>query len=411
MRLELKIDELLTRLTNVADKQDGSPDLEPSRPPAESIESTSPPITVHDLEISSYHELIEDGGRPACSIQELSHILAEPITRYKAVLPWLSDDPGSEIGAGEIKTVFSRQFTRWWGFHKSKWGNRGFDDSEGLSAFLEASRRRYEGMGAKAMVSAPSFDETIQRQWQRISASRQLPDGQAFSAYRDAVQIRLASHHFTQPLQLKKNIHQQTVWTNWLEYLSYEQWCLEMLTATVESLEQQYHQSWRRLLRTMEPNSNNAVSSSAASNSTQTRQRRPGAKIVNLAKELETAQAARDASNKIIYDFIGETKPYTHAQTAACYQRHRVDWAIKEARLMETEMSQQSKMTKNNTKIDTNESKKRRRDDDEISPKSQPKRIKRGENAVSGATPDKLHTRRSIRHSRLNDKAPLQIGV
>lgn len=301
---------------------------------------------------------------------------------------------------------------RWWGFRKSQWSNRGFGDSEeGLSAFLEASRRRYERMGAKAMVSAPSFDETIRRQWQRMPASLQQPDDQAFSTYRDVVKIRLAAHHFTQPLQLKKNLHQQTLWTNWLEYLSYEQWCLEMLTATVESLEQQYHQSWTRLLRAMELNSNNAASSSAASGFTQTRKCRPGVGAVNLAKELEAAQAARDVSNKTIYEFIRETKPYTHVQTAAYYQRHRVDWVVKEARLIETKIFQQRKMTKNNTKVATNQSKKRRRDDDEIPPKSQRKRTKRGENAISGATPDKLHTRRSTRHTRLNDKAHLQTRV
>lgn len=112
-------------------------------------------------ETSSHHELIKDGGRPACSIQELSHILAEPRVRYKAILSWLSGDPDSEIGAGEMKTVFSRQFTRWWDFRKSQWVNRGIGDGEEeFSAFFEASRRRYEGMGGQAMVSAPSFEET-----------------------------------------------------------------------------------------------------------------------------------------------------------------------------------------------------------------------------------------------------------
>jgi hypothetical protein len=151
----------------VAGEQDGSADHELSRPPAgsfESGESTPPPITIMAVEISSHHELIRDGGRPACSVEELTHILAEPMTRYKTILSWLSDDPDSEIGDGEMKTIFSRQFARWWDFRKSQWDNRGIGDSEkGLSAFLEASTRRYKGMGAQAMVSAPSFNETIQR--------------------------------------------------------------------------------------------------------------------------------------------------------------------------------------------------------------------------------------------------------
>ena len=327
------------------------------------------------------------------------------MTRYKAVLSWLSDAPDSEVGAGEIKTVFSRQFTRWWNFRKSQWDNRELGDSEeGLSAFFEASRRRYEGMGAKAMVSAPSFEETIRRQWQQMPPSRQLPDDQAFSAYRDAVKIRLMPHHFTRGLRLKKNPHRQDAWTNWLEYLNYEEWCLELLTATAESLEQQHQESWRRLRKAMESNSKNASGSSLTSGSTQARHR-PGAKSVNLAKELEAAQADRDASSKTICDFIRETEAYTRAQTAAYYQRHRVEWVIKEARLMETEISQRRKTANSLTKGDANESKKRRRgddDDDEILPEPESKRTKREdshENATLGATPDKSHARRITRQS------------
>lgn len=365
------------RLTNLANKQDSSPDFDSSRSPSESTEGTPPPLTPLDLEISSYHRLIEDGGRPVCSIQERSHILAEPMSRYKAILPWLSDEPDSEDGPGEMKTVFTRQFTRWWHFRKSQWSNRGLGDSEeGSSAFLEASRRRYDGMGAKKMIAAPSFDDAIRTQWQRMPAALQQPDNQSFSAYRDVVKIRLAAYHFAQPWQLKENVHEQTVWTNWLEYLSYERWYLENLTATVESLERQYHQSWTKLLRAMELDSKNDASSSAASDSTQSRQYRPSRKAFNLAKELEAAQAARKASNKAISEFIRETKRFTRAQTAAYYQRHRVDWVVKEARLMEAEMIQQSEMTK----IATNQSsKKRRRDDGDeipITPQSRLKRTK-----------------------------------
>ncbi|KAF2241358.1 hypothetical protein BU26DRAFT_440732, partial [Trematosphaeria pertusa] len=347
-----------------------------------------PPIAPQSFEVSSRDELIKDGGRPACSTQKLSHILAEPTTRCTAILPWLSDDPDTETGTGEIKTVFSRQFTRWWNFRKSQWSNRGLDDSEeGFSAFLEANRRRYEEMGAQAMVSAPSFNETIRRQWQHMPTSKQLPDGQSFSAYKDAVQTRLTPHHFTRRLQLKKNPHQQDVWTNWLEYLNFEKWCLEPLTATAESLEQQFLESWK-LLSARDPDSNIASS-----------------------RPLEVAQAERDASNKTIRDFIRETKPYKCAQAAAFYQRHRVEWVIREARLMEAKMSQQRKMAKSNTKDDnTKESKKRRRDDEEeISPESQSKRAKGrvgSENAASGATRDRPHTRsvrRSARHTGLQN--------
>ena len=256
-------------------------------------------------------------------------------------------------------------------------------------------------------MSAPSFSETMRHMWQSIPACRQLPDGQSFSAYKDAVQMRLTPHHFTRRPHLKKNPHQQDMWTNWLEYLNYEKWWLELLTAIVESLEQQFLESWK-LLSARESDSSIASSGPVVSSSTQPR-RRPGAKTVRPAKELE---AALDASNKTIRDFIRDTEPYHRAQAAAYYQRHRVEWVVKEAHVMETEMSQQRKTAKSNTKANTNESKKRRQDEEEeISPESQSKRAKGrvgNENAALGAARDRPRTR-SIRRSARHTSLPIGI--
>lgn len=377
------------------------------RPPAQSFESndtTPPPITNEVAEASSYHGLIESGGRPVCSIQDLSHLLAEPTTSYERLLPWLSGRPDSEIGSGEIKTVFSRQFTRWWEFRKSQWNNRGNGDGdEGFSAFFEATRNQYEGMGAYELASSSSFEETIRRQWQRKPTSRQLPDGQTFPAYREAIKRRLTPYHFTRPMQLKKDPRQQSEWTTWLEYLNYEQWWSERLTAAAESREEQNRQAWERLLETRRRE--------AALGSSQTRRRRPGGRTVDLAKELEAARAELDATNKMIDDFIRETARYRRAETAAYYQKHRVKWAVKEARLMETEMSQQHRMAKSNTKVDTKKNKKRRRgDSEEIRPEPRPKRAKRGDggkSALSDTTLGKPQARRSSKRlAKLKDKAP-----
>jgi len=79
------------------------------------------------------------------------------MARYTEILSWLSDDPDSEIGDGEMKTVFTRQFMRWCDLRKSQWDNRGIGDSEeGFSAFLEP-KCRYKARGGHAMVSDPSF--------------------------------------------------------------------------------------------------------------------------------------------------------------------------------------------------------------------------------------------------------------
>lgn len=205
----LDVDGLFTRLRNLTDRQDDPPSLlEPRSSPTESAESTPPPTSFHMLEVLNREELIKDGGRAACSTQELSDILVEPTTRSKAILPWLTDDSDPESRIGEIKTVFSRQLAQWWNFRKSQWSNRGLDDSEyGFSTYLEAHRRMYEGIGAHKMVSAPSFNETVRRLWQHMPASRQIPDGQSFSVYKNAVQTRLTPHHFTRRPRLMKNPH------------------------------------------------------------------------------------------------------------------------------------------------------------------------------------------------------------
>jgi hypothetical protein len=124
---------------------------------------------------------------------------------------------------------------------------------------------------------------------------------------------------------------------------------------------------------------------------------------------MEAAQAERDASNKAICDFIRETEPYKRSRAAAYFQRHRVEWAIEEARSMETDVSQQAKKAGSNTKGNTKESKKRRLDDQEekeMVPMSQSKRAKArlgGEDAASGATKDIPQTR-SFRRSTTSSK-------
>ena len=70
--LPLELDELQTRLQHGANTQNDSLEFQPLRQRSDSIASTPPPIPVQDLEKSSRQELIQNGGRPACSIQERS---------------------------------------------------------------------------------------------------------------------------------------------------------------------------------------------------------------------------------------------------------------------------------------------------------------------------------------------------
>ncbi|KAL8979658.1 MAG: hypothetical protein Q9205_005063, partial [Flavoplaca limonia] len=262
MLLTLRTDDLHAPLHKVASRQDGSPDLEPSPSPSESIASTLPPITFQEVELSCRQELIQPGRCPVCSVQELSQILGTH-GRIRAVLSWLSDDPDSETGTGDLNSkdsLYEAVLAEVEDSHIAVGQLRAGESDAGFSAFLEAQKRKVLAIGFKAMVSRSFFDETTRRQGQHMPKSRQLPEGQTFSAHSNAVKIRLAPHHFTEPLQLRKDPQKQTVWTDWLEYLSFELRFLEKSTATAESLELERHQSMRRLLRAKQPNGNKAAS-------------------------------------------------------------------------------------------------------------------------------------------------------
>ncbi|KAF2844173.1 hypothetical protein T440DRAFT_523707 [Plenodomus tracheiphilus IPT5] len=389
----IDMDVLLARLTSIEGGQDGSPELGCLRPPREPSESTLPPdpdekYLYEDL---SYHELIQDGGRPVCAMEVMLHILHEPAASHDSILPWLSG-PDSTNQNGEIQTVFSRQLNRWWDFRKWQWDNRGTADEDGgFSAFLAAERRMYKQMRIEAFDS--SFEETTLRLWQQKPKLRLLSDDHGFRAYREAVKRHIAPHNFNRPLKLMKDPRKQTEWTTWLEYVNFEQWWLERHAAAAESEERQYHQAWTRLFEAVRSlpkggtnlhgtkdnyDSLNAYAA-AASGSLQTRQRRQNMETVALAKQLASAQVDLDTAEKAIDDFIRDTTRYRCAEAAVYRQKQRVRWALKEARVMEAETPQQRGRVKNNSKSDAGESKKRRRNDDDFIPtESWSKRTRRG---------------------------------
>ncbi|PVH90349.1 hypothetical protein DM02DRAFT_734621 [Periconia macrospinosa] len=278
----IDMDALLARLASIESGQDRSPELGCLRPPRESSESTVPPNPDEEYlyEDLSYHELIQDGGRPVCPIEVLLNILNEPAASREPILPWLSD-PDSASRNGEMQTVYSRQLDRWWAFRKWQWDNRGTTDGDGgFSAFLAAKRRVY------------------------------------------------------------------------------------------------------------------VVTAAAALGSSQPRQRRQNTGTVALTKRLAAARADRDTAMKAIDSFVRDTAHYRRAEATVYHQKTRVQWVLKEARVMETEVPQHRGTAKNNPKSDAGESKKRRRSDDDVVP-AEPwsKRTRRGRGGKD-AVPDTLSRQR-----------------
>jgi hypothetical protein len=349
-------------------------------------------------------------------MEDFAHLLATPEAGYEAILPWLTIHPEAPDGRGGIDSLYARQCDRLWVFRKSQWENRGVGKSEeGFPAFLESQIKTLRREGYYQDFTEDRFLENQRRYWQLTHAHRELPEDQGFPAYSEAVKRRLAPHHFSRPFQLKKDPRQQTAWVEWLEYINFEQWWLERLTANLERRVEEGHiKPWRRLLR-----AHSALVE-------ETGPRRPGSKTLARPRGLEAAEAELDATKKALDDFVVDTMEYRQDETRVIYQKLRVKWAVKEARLMETEMSQRRKAAKGDTKINTKASKKRRRGDDEENPPApRSKKAKRGDggkSAVSDKPPGQPQTqtqtqpqpqpqaRRSKRLAKLKDKAPPQTG-
>ncbi|KAF2680632.1 hypothetical protein K458DRAFT_489826 [Lentithecium fluviatile CBS 122367] len=375
---------LLARLASIAGTKDSSSEPKHLRWPSETSETSggtlSPQLDEEILDqVACYEQLVEENGKPVCSVEVLRHIINEPAASHEPVLPWLSDRLD-----GDIRTVLSRQLARWWEFRKWQSDNRGTED-QGFSDFLAAKRSRYEQAGVATMTES-IFKETVWRLWHDKPQFRLLSKSQDFNTYKETVKKRLAPHNFRQPLKLLKNSRNQNEWTTWLEYVAFEQWWQERLADATELEEQQYRQAWMKLLNEVrwfaESGSEfHGANSAAFSLSSHT-----------LAERTAAAQADLATARQTISDFIRDTEGYRLAEDAMYRQKIRVKWVLKQAQMMEPEVSQRRGTA--STRANVVKSKKRTRNDDDIissERKSKKARQEVGRSTVGG------QPRRSLR--------------
>ncbi|KAI1121073.1 hypothetical protein F5Y10DRAFT_257118 [Nemania abortiva] len=418
----LEINELHARLANLADADadtNGDGFLSSYRRLSQSSDGDSDSSgrtrsatgnEPRQLQESAYRMLLEDGGRPICSLEHWSHLLTDPTPSYEAVLPWLTDNPDSKEGQRCLERIFTRQISRWCHFRKAQWDNRGIGDSdEGTEAYLEFCRRRYQAYGRRGRPTiTPFLEGELRRAWQGLSIDQDLESmdrrlqpedpqlrrerqsaNRGFRAHIVAVKRHIAPYNFGRPIQLKRNPRQQTRWTEWLEYLSYEKWWLEELTAFVEPLEKQYGQAVKRLIKLVGD--------------------RPVVMLYS-ADDLKAAQEALYSADTMLNDFHSKTVPFLDIQKEVCFHRSLVEWVVKEARLMEAEMRQQdverkTRPGKHAKSYENNNGNAKRHHDDEneeLPLEKPPKRPKRGNGAstVSDTTLGKPKPRRSNRLAR-----------
>ncbi|KAI0406997.1 hypothetical protein F4802DRAFT_605835 [Xylaria palmicola] len=277
--------ELLQRLTHKEPR-----DSPPTSPEPRPLSLSPQPEIGKEHQIRCYHELVHDGGRPPCSLETLDKIY------QKNPAPQDPDDLG----------VFSRPLARWKEFRRWQHRNRGgistADDN--LTAFVEEKRRYFESTGNGSITTEPYFEETMR--------SMEAKDG-GFAQYEKAARHRLAKHGFREVFRevfrLLKDPRQPTERVEWIEYLEFECWWLDVNAKTVQRHKPSHDAAWEELvksgvLRTGETEEDLFTSPISASDQQNT---------------------PRDEA---IRGFMGQTKAYRNAKAVECRQSLRVQWAL-----------------------------------------------------------------------------------
>ncbi|KAG6003510.1 hypothetical protein E4U21_002001 [Claviceps maximensis] len=347
----INADDLAARLATIAQNQENG--VAPA-PAALFFSGESMPTEAMASYIACRQEIIRGGCRPVCSVEELFYLRKNALARCEKIIPWLDADPHPLNRINQIIAVLDDQFDRWWEFRKSQWVNRGDLDAElGFPYYLEALGRKTPS----ERTHSPRHTFQMRHIWRREPAGRQVSDDDDENAYQEAVARRLAPYRFSRAWQFKEDPLQQSPWTTWLEYVSFEKWHLEELLASAESLEEQHIDAWNTMVKaapqpSMEEtygwggerggigNSSSGASPRMIKTSTSPSPE-PSEKETRLTKELESVRMKLAETTQALEDFIRDATPYVKKQKQIFYQRKRVEWAVKEARLFDAELAQQ----------------------------------------------------------------------
>ena len=319
--------------------------------------SSPPPEGNHRFEAFCHDELVKAGGRPVASFGIFLDTLKDAKASKKMLVPWLGDtDSGYQNDT--IPSVFSTQLEDWESFqHKWQWDNRGkYAGDEGFAAFLESRRRRCLHKGELQVVSDPSFEATARHIWDYEQRYLELSGREGFAAYTQAVKKRLASHYFTQPLQLVKDPSQQDARTTWVEYLSYVYWWRDRYAAAMEAAKPQYQKAWDELLLL----DTSLLSTTSATTGV-------------LDEELGATRAQLEGTRQKIRRFVKNTKTYRQWETAVHRQELRAQWVFEQLPSIEITSSTEQKATKNSPSA-KNGKKRKARDNHDALTHQQPKR-------------------------------------
>ncbi|OAA60684.1 hypothetical protein ISF_05723 [Cordyceps fumosorosea ARSEF 2679] len=199
----------------------------------------------------AYHRLVDDGGRPLYSIDDLPQVLDNP-NAYKERLRPYWGHPRTQFYES-VNNIFQIQLARWREFRNWQLDNRGLNDPEdAFEVFVQEQRELLEKWGYLEKLAESDSDPSYfkkswaqcqrKRRWQR---RHQLePDCDGFDDYKMAFEARLTRHgHLLPNLQLKENPRQQGTLTTWAEYLCFEYWWYDYYLERLKRLQPEYNRA------------------------------------------------------------------------------------------------------------------------------------------------------------------------
>lgn len=381
--------------------------------------SPTPPIDVTRDEKFAYHDLVNDGGRPAYPIGLIQEVYRDA-TRYVEILrPWQKYDDSPE-------GIFQAQLQRWQNFRKWQNDHRDLDDDDdgGFPAFVEWTKdvvlrdflpstreKRLAEIEADPSCLKSRWDERqfIRERQRRLCREK---GSRGFREYTEAVKRRLARHNIAQTVELDEDPKKQDKLTTWIEYLNYEYWWFDKYASDIERLEPEHDKLWQELVEKniLKPHETKEFVRTVASAMEAEMEKDMGRKAVQRAKSkakriylltqkdpkrLDIPRAERilmlerasedilaagrqleEAVNRsrLITQFVRATFGYHGAKTNAARHRFLIQWILDQLRLIESEVNLSSEnRSGSNGKRRT---KRRRTNDQEQAERQEPKRAR-----------------------------------
>ncbi|KAG6003177.1 hypothetical protein E4U21_002291 [Claviceps maximensis] len=209
-------DSILQSLDEMSAKNDGT-FVKPCGVDVDVSTTYSPGRKEYEI-LQAYNSLIEAGGRPVCPLGDTYHVSKDPERYLEILVPW--------IGGGSISTsdrvldwkdIFEQQLLNWQQFR----------------AWQRAHRDGYQTHHRKQMSST---NPTNMSGGGGGGGSR----SSKLEIHVESTRERLIHRGFNKSFCLNNDTEVQDDWTTWIEYLSFECYCLDdcsphLMTAAAES--------------------------------------------------------------------------------------------------------------------------------------------------------------------------------